>query len=815
MDVNSSETLLRQEHTGSVLASTPLNDEGMASANHAHRLLSALFCMPGTNGNIGIWDLGSKRNRWFATTADGIREAVQYAKAVGTDVYFHCCTHDPEKVRYRGTNASAKSLVSLWADIDTAEAAKANGKHYPPRETVLEILRDLPFRPSGTIHSGRGVHAYWLLRSPADAQLHRDVPAAFLRYLNTQMVDKSTGEAFDLDPVCDLARLLRVPGTTNSKAPLGDNRVRIIALNENRRYDIDDFSPYLFAEGQTPGVAHSDIRITLDPDAKAPSDKLATLRCNAAFSSAWTGAKHYDSPSEAGLALAGYAARAGFTDQEIADLLVQHRRERGIELKLKNVQKYARTIAKAKAELSQCALDHETILKELNSRHAVVPIGGRTVILNEQLDPDRNYTAVSLSDPKDLRLLYSNRTVPTPHGKGKPISFADFWLTHPRRRQYGGVVFSPSRGVEGFYNLFRGFGVEAISGDCSLFTAHIRDVICGGDLKVYEYVMGWCAHLFQKPAELPGVAIVLRGKQGTGKNVFVDALGKLVGQHYMPLTSMNQVTGRFNSHMKDALLVFANEAIWGGDKAAEGALKAMITDTETVVECKGKDIFRVRNYKRLIMASNEQWAAPVGLDDRRYLVIDVLDTHKEDHGYFKVIDEQMRHGGYEALAYLLMSRDLSNFNPRQRPHTGAGLDMKLRGHRVAEFWFHCLRDGEIPSYEQDGSPIVMDTEPTIVPKETLRLAYGSYSHQQGFRHSESPEQFTKELKRVCRVATKKVPHEHGRRMSSNCVPLQKVLQEPSRRVPSYRIPPLKDCRDFFERALNAPDIDWDEGAEIP
>ena len=46
-------------------------------------------------------------------------------------------------------------------------------------------------------------------------------------------------------------------------------------------------------------------------------------------------------------------------------------------------------------------------------------------------------------------------------------------------------------------------------------------------------------------------------------------------------------------------------------------------------------------------------------------------------------------------------------------------------------------------------------------------------------------------------------------------PLQKVLQEPSRRVPSYRIPPLKDCRDFFERALNAPDIDWDEGAEIP
>ena len=213
-----------------------------------------------------------------------------------------------------------------------------------------------------------------------------------------------------------------------------------------------------------------------------------------------------------------------------------------------------------------------------------------------------------------------------------------------------------------------------------------------------------------------------------------------------------------------------NEAIWGGDKAAEGALKAMITDTETVVECKGKDIFRVRNYKRLIMASNEQWAAPVGLDDRRYLVIDVLDTHKEDHGYFKVIDEQMRHGGYEALAYLLMSRDLSNFNPRQRPHTGAGLDMKLRGHRVAEFWFHCLRDGEIPSYETGRVSDCNGYGAHDSAEGNAPLGLWIYSHQQGFRHSESPEQFTKELKRVCRVATKKVPHEHGRRMSSN-VPL--------------------------------------------
>ena len=58
---------------------------------------------------------------------------------------------------------------------------------------------------------------------------------------------------------------------------------------------------------------------------------------------------------------------------------------------------------------------------------------------------------------------------------------------------------------------------------------------------------------------------------------------------------MNQVVGRFNSHMKEALLVFANEAVWGGDKVAEGTLKAMITDRETAIEFKGKDIVWVQN----------------------------------------------------------------------------------------------------------------------------------------------------------------------------------------------------------------------------
>lgn len=169
----------------------------------------------------------------------------------------------------------------------------------------------------------------------------------------------------------------------------------------------------------------------------------------------------------------------------------------------------------------------------------------------------------------------------------------------------------------------------------------------------FDYVIRWFAHLFQRQGELPGTALVLRGRQGTGKGTMMMYLGIIVGQHYLELVQMGQVTGRFNAHMKDALLVHANEAIWGGDKASEGAIKAMITDETSAVEFKGRDIITVKNYKRLVLASNNDWVVPRDMDDRRFFVLDVSDAHKEDQEYFDAIHAEMSAGGLEALMHHL------------------------------------------------------------------------------------------------------------------------------------------------------------------
>ena len=253
----------------------------------------------------------------------------------------------------------------------------------------------------------------------------------------------------------------------------------------------------------------------------------------------------------------------------------------------------------------ECAL----FLREMNHKHAVIKVGGKTMILNEDFNPDSGRIEPTFSTISDFRAWYNNQLVQD----GKTVkSKATVWLDWPDRRQCKGIVFSPEKNVPGYYNLFQGFAVSPIPGDWELMKTHIFEVIAGGNEDAYRYIYGWLANLVQHPAGRRYVALVLRGLQGTGKGTFVEFVGKIFGQHFLQITQPGQLTGRFNSHLTGKLLVFADEAVWGGDKAAEGTLKGLITEDHLASEAKGRDVISVRNHARFILASNEQWCAPGG-----------------------------------------------------------------------------------------------------------------------------------------------------------------------------------------------------------
>ena len=262
------------------------------------------------------------------------------------------------------------------------------------------------------------------------------------------------------------------------------------------------------------------------------------------------------------------------------------------------------------------------------------------------------------------------------------------WLAHPDRRQYKGIVFAPGQEVPGYFNLDSGFAVRPERGNCSRFLEHVRNNICRGDEALNDYLCAWMADCVQNRSRRPGVSVVLQGRQGTGKGVFCSQFGALFGRHLIQISQAGHLTGNFNSHFKDKLIVSADEAFWAGDKKAEGVLKSLITEDTIQIEMKGKDVITFRNHIRLIVSSNNNWVIPAGNEERRFFVLDVSEALMQDRTYFASIIAEMNSGGREALLQYLLDYDLSATDVGSPPKTAALMDQKRHSSSALQRWWY-------------------------------------------------------------------------------------------------------------------------------
>ena len=115
----------------------------------------------------------------------------------------------------RGKEADVTRLTALWCELDTKPGA------CPSLDVAHAIVAELGIilgaRPSVTVDSGHGVHAYWPL---SDGHITGgDIAAAraLLRRWGRLVAVVAGTLSVKVDPVYDLSRMLRVPGTYNNK----------------------------------------------------------------------------------------------------------------------------------------------------------------------------------------------------------------------------------------------------------------------------------------------------------------------------------------------------------------------------------------------------------------------------------------------------------------------------------------------------------------------------------------------------------------------------------------------------------------------
>jgi P4 family phage/plasmid primase-like protien len=176
----------------------------------------------------------------FTRDAADIEAFCQSKDQDGTGVYFGVCTRRDvrDSVGKRlGNQEAASECPALWVDIDCAKQGIIG-------DLAQAALAYLPHPPSIVVASGGGLHAYWVLETPADVQdAHvRDQVTVALRTLARVLAG---------DMACaEVARILRLPGTHNTKTATkalnaGDPAICEVLSDTGTVYDLDDLSEWL------------------------------------------------------------------------------------------------------------------------------------------------------------------------------------------------------------------------------------------------------------------------------------------------------------------------------------------------------------------------------------------------------------------------------------------------------------------------------------------------------------------------------------------------------------------------------------------
>jgi len=331
---------------------------GREAQSAARRFLEALFRDKPAGLYILLWTLPEKTSRWFRD----LESAIVYAESLGEhDLYVGVALAAQDYGRdHRCPSAEIAGCVCLWADIDLRSDAHDKSTLPCTVEEALSILpQELP--PTFVVPTGNGIHAWWLFREPWVFQNDEDriEGAALAKRWNTMIRDNGRIKGWSVDRLADLARVLRVPGTANCKDAAHPKPVTILS-HTDRRYNPSDLVEFLDELGVPDdeadeyarqwGQRFQDKPLIIDIKAEIPEAQIAKwIESDPRFKNTWFRHRN-DLPdqSQSGydLALANFGFRAGLTEQQIIDLLIQHRRIHKQKSRTK-LDYFYRTLSKA------------------------------------------------------------------------------------------------------------------------------------------------------------------------------------------------------------------------------------------------------------------------------------------------------------------------------------------------------------------------------------------------------------------------------------------------------------------------------------
>lgn len=260
-----------------------------------------------------------------------------------------------------------------------------------------------------------------------------------------------------------------------------------------------------------------------------------------------------------------------------------------------------------------------------------------------------------------------------------PKAFIYRWLEDSDIRTYLDVGWTPYNGIytqskKRTFNLFTGYSSAITGEELPNSYAQIKPMLdimlnlCEGVDRNLNYLLHYLAHIIQKPYEKLPFSIIFTGKQGTGKDTLLCAVGKIVGPHFINSESnLDNFLGTHAEGLVEKLLVAFNESDSSKTFNYEGVIKTLISEDKLTVNKKYQTPYKIDNTARMFIFSNKQ--NPIKFDsvstDRRFIAFKTTDKYA-DKKYSKWWGQFYKHmntsGFIISFYHYLNNIDLTTFN---------------------------------------------------------------------------------------------------------------------------------------------------------
>ncbi|MDA8672671.1 DUF5906 domain-containing protein [Gammaproteobacteria bacterium] len=395
-------------------------------------------------------------------------------------------------------------------------------------------------------------------------------------------------------------------------------------------------------------------------------------------------------------------------------------------------------------------------LAALQQAFAISRIGGQLRLVDRQVIREAQQgsltAAVHFIKKQDADLILKRFIESLPIPVVKPAEVVNSFWVSPNTIEYHRLAFHPIPQSADTLNLWVSHTVVPTQGCWKIIEDYLVDVICAGDLALFDYLIRFLAHALQCPEEKPGIMIVLIGAEGVGKGFLVRLLEALWSATTLQVSDIAAITGNFNAGLERAFWVALDECMFKGDKKSQDRMKSLVTEPAIQVEQKYEPSRTIESFHRFIACTNHAQWGQIRSDDRRYLFIKVSDCHKQDTKYFGKLSNALNDGvTVPGLAHYLVNLDITNFNPRSKPQTAEGFEQKRRSlSGFARYWYEVLDKGSFDLGGDHYTPESMRYEDEVfVTSHGLTKKYKDYNHAAERYEAIQAKTIREEIKGLC------------------------------------------------------------------